>query len=201
MNNFASGCRRPLGIAGRWALSLNKNVYTICSQVPGILRKVWGRECKSLKMGRRTMKCHHLGKTNSNHELGTAADACFGADLDRSRVGWGWRSSSQGPYLSLKNYLLLIDLGRKGGIALNCTLTHDLPGHQRRVLILSWRWPWSNEMGRERQLSQVSGKVTGSDGGMIDRVGRGISKARKEKNDWKTLYGCIKLPKKKLINK
>ena len=110
MNNFASGCRRSLGIAGRWALSLNKNVYTICFQVPGILRKVWGRECKSLKMGRRTMKCHRLGKTNSNHELGTAADACPGADLDRSRVGWGWRRSSQGPYLSLKSYLLSIDL-------------------------------------------------------------------------------------------
>lgn len=36
---------------------------------------------------------------------------------------------------------------------------------------------------------------------MSDRFGKGISKAKKEKNDWKTLYGYIKLPKKKLINK
>lgn len=54
---------------------------------------------------------------------------------------------------------------RKRATALNCAPTYDLTGPQRRVLIQSWRSPWSNEMGHKKQLSQVSGKVTGKDRG------------------------------------
>lgn len=132
VNNFASGCRRSLGIPGRWALSLNKNVYTICSQVPGILRKVWGRECKSLKMGRRTMKCHRLSKTNSEQSLTRNSCRC---------LSWGWPGQTKS-WVRMKKQLtrglLLTEelfatdrCRRKGGIALKCALTHDLPGHQR----------------------------------------------------------------------